>query len=396
MAARMSRTLRFRRLALSILCALAVSAPAVSTALQWARYDSDADNEAIRYSSTTPSDAITKLQRRIDAGTATLHFERQSGYLRSLLDELTVPVASQVLVASNVSFQAERISSQRPRALYFGDDIYVGWVQGSRVLEIAAVDSQLGAIFYTLDQEGGTRPRFRRQTTLCLQCHDSPSLTHGVPGLIPLKFRAGGWSVTGTSGSDVHVGLDLHRQLDVRPYLGAHSDMVALMVLDHQVQLHNLLTRANYRTRMARHFDEGSISDTTTRVVGEVGESLLEGLLFADQPPIARPVSPRSAFARDFARRGPYDRLGRSFFQLDLKGRLFRYACSYLIYSESFDALPAAVKTYVFKRLREVLTGEVTSDRFAHLSRADRASILEILVDTKPDFAAWHATAFER
>jgi len=65
-----------------------------------------------------------------------------------------------------------------------------------------------------------------------------------------------------------------------------------------------------------------------------------------------------------------------------------RYPLSYLVYSEQFDALQVPAKEQFFRRVREILTGSDTSKDFSNLSDADRKAILEILNDTKPEFAA--------
>ena len=88
---------------------------------------------------------------------------------------------------------------------------------------------------------------------------------------------------------------------------------------------------------------------------------------------------------REFAERGPFDKQGRSLRQFDLSTRLFKYPCSYLIYSKAFDGMPADVREYVLRRVYDVLTGEDQSPEFAHLSAADRTAIREILVETKPN-----------
>ena len=67
---------------------------------------------------------------------------------------------------------------------------------------------------------------------------------------------------------------------------------------------------------------------------------------------------------------------------------MFRYPLSYLIYSESFQALPEVARGQVYLRLWEVLEGGDTGDTFAHLSGRDRTAILEILEETEPGFAA--------
>lgn len=427
--------------------------PARSALAQWVPAGSDADNDAIRYSTATSADAVAQLQRRLDAGSTTLRFEAKGGYLNSVLQELGIPISSQTLVFSKTSGQRELISPPKPRALYFHHDVYVGWVQGSSVLEIAAVDPELGAVFYTLRQENTAGPTFQRQTQACLPCHDSPSLTGGVPGLIvksvhpdnegepivsartfvttpqsPLKERWGGWYVTGRHGAQLHMGnaiathnpdgignldltrganlTDLRTRIDTRPYLGRHSDIVALMVLEHQIQVQNLITRASYRTRMAQQFDRARnkelgrdpefVPDSTRNVVSRVAEPLVRAMLVVDEARLTDPVAGTSGFSNQFANQGPRDHAGRSLFELDLVRRLFRYPCSYLIYSASFDALPPAVKDYVYRRLWEVLTGEDPSEVFAHLSQDDRTAIRDILVETKPDFAAWRTVRVSR
>jgi hypothetical protein len=430
--------------ALTLLLALFLLVPGASQALQWLGRSSDAENDAIRYSRTAPADAIARLQRAIAAGSLHLQFEAKRGYLESVLKALDISPSSQALVFSKTSFQRELVSPSTPRAMYFNRDVYVSWVQGSQILEIASMDPNLGAVFYTLDQRRRSRPTFRRQTEACLRCHDTLSWTGGVPGLImrsvypdrqgepvlaagtflttdrsAFSERWGGWYVTGAHGAQRHMGnvtaqrdadgaridmagganvTDLRTRIDTNPYLNGQSDIVALMVLAHQNALYNLMTRASYRTRMALAFDRvrnqdlgrrgDAVSDVTIALVKTVSEPLVEAMLFAGEAPLTAPVSGTSSFAREFEKQGPASKTGRSLLELDLQRRLFRFPCSYLIYSPAFDALPSLVKDYVYRRLREVLSSEDTSDVFAHLSRGDRAAINEILVETRPGYSA--------
>jgi hypothetical protein len=343
-------------------------------------------------------------------------------------------------VFSKTSFQAPRIAPRTPRALYFNDQVSVGFVRGGDVLEIAAADPQQGIIFYTIDQEKAAQPSLDRRGE-CLQCHASPG-TLGVPGLTvrsvfpdisgmplfhagsfttdhrsPLKERWGGWYVTGTHGAERHMGnvvvedknqpdqldrekganvTDLKGRLDAGAYLTPHSDIVALMVLEHQTRMQNLITRVNWETRMAlqssaainaalgRPADE--LSDSAKRRIQNPAESLVGYLLFAEEAPLTAPVRGTSGFTEEFAKCGPRDCKGRSLREFDLRTRMFKYPCSYLIYSEGFDALPAPAKSYIYRRLNEILTGKDTSPKFSRLSAADRQAILEILRETKPDF----------
>src|SRR5262245_14665028 len=98
------------------------------------------EQEPIQYSLSQPDNRVSRLIERIGAGGVTLAHEPRFGYLRALLSELNVPVSSQMLVFSKTSLQRHRISPRTPRALYFSDDVYVGFCQQGDVLEISAVD----------------------------------------------------------------------------------------------------------------------------------------------------------------------------------------------------------------------------------------------------------------
>ncbi len=399
----------------------------------------DFERPPIKYSVATPRNPVSDLQRRVDAGECRLEFEPERGYLASVLAALDVPVESQALVFSKTSLQRQRISPKRPRAVYFTDDVYVGFCQSGEVLEISVADPKLGTVFYTLDQAEAARPTFLRQTDNCLLCHGS-SRTGGVPGHVvrslfvdgggepilsagstmvdhttPFEKRWGGWYVTGTHGDQKHAGnlvvrervdpheidnaagqnvTDLSRLVNLTGYLSSHSDIVALMVLEHQTLVHNKLTQANFATRQALDYEvmlnkalgepTGKRLDSTTRRIASAGDALVESLLMVDEAELSAKVTGTSGYAEWFTRQGPKDSQGRSLRDLDLNRRLFRYPCSYLIYSQSFDSLPEEMREYVWNRLWSILSGEDESEQFAHLSAGDRQAIREILGDTKP------------
>jgi hypothetical protein len=375
-------------------------------------------------------EAIADLQRRIDSGEVKLPIDDKTGYLRALLKELQILPSSQSLVFGKNSAQLFLISPETPRALYFNDDVYVGYVQGAPHIEFASMDPIAGPVFYTLDQGEAAKPQFKKEPTDCLACHDTFDSDKPVPRLLvlstlsdpkgvalnrsaivtndksPFIERWGGWYVTGTHGSQRHMGnrfvrepasslgdmrkyaasanlneganlTDLSKRFDTTPYLNSHSDIVALMVLGHQTHIHNLITVASFSLR-----DKASDSD-----LKEKGEQLLKAMLFSEAVPLTEPVKGTTNFAAEFSALGPRDSKDRSLHQLDLKQRLLQYPLSYLIYSKSFDALPEAAHDYVYRRLWEVLSGKDQSKEFAHLSLEDRKTILEILQDTKPDFA---------
>lgn len=394
----------------------------------------------INYNSAPLTDRVSRLQEQVARGDVKLKFDEKNGYLRSVLEHLDVPISSQMLVFSKTSFQLRRIMPNRPRAVYFNDNVYVGWVQHGDVVELSSADPQLGAIFYTLRQKETDSPRFVRDRGQCLTCHAS-SRTAGVPGHLvrsvyagrsgqpyfgsgtfttdhrsPFKQRWGGWYVSGTHGSHRHMGnvtvtdakqpeqldterganlADLVQLFDVSPYLSAESDIVALMVLEHQTQMQNLITRAGFETRAALHYDKvmnramdrplDHRSDSTIRRITAVTNKLVDYMLFVDEFRLQDSVRGTSRFAEEFTARGPFDAGGRSLRELDLKHRLMKYPCSYLIYSEPFDHLPAPAKECVYRRLFDVLSGSEQEGRFSHLTGADRKAILEILLETKSD-----------
>ncbi len=409
--------------------------------LLWAQ---DYAEEPINYLKATPADAVAGLQTKIDSGEAQLKFDSKHGYLLSVLQALHVPVSSQMLVFSKTSFQRDRISPQTPRALYFNDRVYVGWVQDGNYVEVSSADPQLGAVFYILKQEPTDKPKFMRQTYECLQCHDS-NLAGSVPGNLmrsvypdrtgnpifsagsyvtsdqsPLGERWGGWYVTGKHGGQFHMGnmvaqseaapqqtdwakggnlTDLSKVINVTPYLSKHSDIVALMVAEHQTQVQNRITRANYGTRQALEYarllnkDLGRapefLSDSVKSRIKSVCEPLVKAMLFAGETRLTAPVTGTSNYAAQFAGFGPFDRRKRSLREFDLQSRLFRYPLSYQVYSATFDGLPEQAKQYVYSRFEEILTGKDRGEDWARLSDADKTAMLEILRDTKPDFADW-------
>ena len=355
-------------------------------------------------------DPIARLQAQLDRGAVTLGYEPQHGYLRAVLDALKVPVSSQTLVFSKTSFQYKKISPQHPRALYFNDDVYVGQVHDGKVLEFISFDANQGAIFYILDEKQAEHPRFQRAELDCTTCHVAAT-TRNVPGVLirsitttptgtqapqtpsfvtghdsPLSERWGGWYVTGNAGTQPHMGVTDLSRVDTAAYLSPTSDVVAHLVLAHQTQMHNLITLTNYQTRLALY------AQAPAQKYEGPAEELVRYLLFANETPLAEPIAGTSGFAEAFAARGLRDGRGRSLRDFDLRTRIFKYPCSYLIYSEDFDALPAPVKTYVYHRLLEVLTGRDQSDDFARLTKDDRRAVLDILLATKhglPD--EWNA-----
>ena len=385
------------------------------------------DGDIINYHLRTPNEAVARLQKKIDGGEARLSFDRQFGYLPALLESLGVPRSSQMLVFSKTSLQRQLISPANPRAIYFNDDVYIGFIPGAPLLEVSAVDPNLGGVFYALAQDATAKPQFKRSAD-CLQCHGAAK-TLGVPGHLvrsigtdetgeldlhnevsnithrtPFEERWAGWYVTGTHGNQVHRGnlvgqeafnrqakepnylgnlTDLSPLFDVRKYPFAGSDIAALMVLEHQAHMHNYFTRLNFETQiMLRQY--GHI-----RYLKSQSEALLRYLLFTEEAPLAAAVRGNQAFVSAFTRSGPRDSKGRSLRDLDLQTRLFKHPCSFLIYSPAFDSLPAPMKEHLYQRLWDILTGQDQNPDFSKLRQEDRSAILDILLETKSGLPAY-------
>ena len=347
---------------------------------------------------TTFTDPVALLNRRIERGEVKLRYTPERGYLPSLLKELAIPVSSQMLVFSKTSLQTDRISSSTPRAVYFNDDVYVGWIPDSPMMEVASVDPRYGTVFYTLPQSETKTPSFVRLEQPCISCHGSVSEDVPAPLLLmmssdmneagdlvkqfllttdrsPFSERWGGWYVTGMAGEAKHMGREI--PANTKRYLTSHSDVVALMLLAHQAEVHNRISETSHKARTA-----GGSAGLAAAV-----EPLVKILLFSGETPLAAPIRGSSNFAKEFTAKGPRDRRGRSLRDLDLRTRLLRYPLSYLIYSESFQQMPTSAKEAVYRRLREVLSGRDQSENFQHLTGIDRTAILEILTATLPDFS---------
>ena len=373
-------------------------------------FTGELDHPAIQYSKRPVHDPVAALNAKLDAGHA-LAFEPEHGYLQSVLDALGIPVESQVAVFAKSSFQQHLIGPANARAIYFNDTVAVGWIRGGPLLEIASEDPQQGTIFYTLNQWKSASPRLKRRDD-CLGCHESYD-TMGVPGMllrsvypaadglvirelgsynvdhrVAFAHRWGGFFVTGKTDALSHLGNAGFKgdseaesvETNLKGFLAPTSDIVALMVFDHQMHMTNLLTRIGWETRFAQHENIA-----TQEKIAAMAKELVDYLLFDQEARISSPVRGTSGFEEKFAAEGPFDKQGRSLRQFDLSRRMMRYPCSYMIYSPAFDALPAQAKDAVYQRLSRVLKGQEPS----RLSSQDRRAIVEILRDTKKDLPAY-------
>ena len=407
------------------------------------------EQSPMNYSQSTPNDAVTRLQAALASGSVKFT-GRDREVLSKLLQELKVPVESQVMVFSKTSLQRQRISPDHPRAIYFSDDCYIGWVP-SGLAEVITIDPKLGPIFYQLDPNAAhsdAAPGFKRDSD-CLRCHGG-TFVRDIPGLFvrslhtdvngemllqggsqvvdfrtPFTNRWGGWYVTGQHGSALHRGnvfteekgnelavdfkrganvTNLNKFFDTGRYLADGSDIVALLVLEHQTAMQNTITRAGmncrrmleYQQALLRELKETSTNEFAYESVRNVFtgavQDVVDDLLFCGEAELPAGVQGSPAFQAAFqanARRSP---AGQSLKDFSLKGHLFQNRCSYLIYSDSFLALPTQLKKRVYARLENILRAPVAEPRYAYLGSEERARILSILHRTQPEFQAFLET----
>ncbi len=376
------------------------------------------EHKAIQYFETPTNEPVKRLDDLLDQGKAKLDYQPGGlGYLPSLLKQLDLNVDSQVLVYTQTSFQAPLISPQHPRAIYFNDDIAVGFVQFGEVMEVSALDPKQGVAFYTLSTRKTDKPGFARRE-VCLQCHQGGH-TLGVPGLVvsssyipkgteveharggfvtddrtPIEDRWGGWFVSGDLGGQKHQGIPIGPGIEptfnTSAYLSPNSDVVPLLTLEHQTRMTNLMIRIGWDTRIA--MAEGKLEESRDKLDAAI-EDMVGYMLFVNEAPITAPVKGVSTFTKTFPERGPRDKQGRSLRDFDLRTRLFKYPLSYMIYNKAFDGMPDWARDRIYRRLYDVLTGKDTSPTFARVSDDDRRNVLEILRETKPNLPAYWKVA---
>jgi len=389
------------------------------------------DLPPIRYSDTRAEDALSRLAAELASGVKRVEGEGALERLAFVLRELKVPVESQVLVFSKTSHQNPLIHPRNPRALFFSEDAYVGYVPGGAI-EAVVVDARLGPVFYLIEAGGAGGLRIERDLSNCMSCHGT-TRTENVPGMqvrsvhpnadghpllalgtshvthdTPLAERWGGYYVTGVS-SLPHLGnrtytedgpvdprpsdwRDLKGKIDVAKYPRPTSDIVALMVLEHQCRMHNLLTAAalHYRRTvfLSKALDAAADPDegAAGRLADGAAEKIVAELLFRDEADPGDGIEGGEEFQRVFAARFPRTAAGDSLADFQLYRRIFKNRCSYMIYSQAFRDLPPRVKRAVLAKLKAALAGREPA--FDWLKASERRRIEAILAETLPDWPA--------
>ena len=391
------------------------------------------DLPPVRYSDSQASDPMTQWAREMEEGKGPVDLSGLE-LLNHVLRRLEVPVESQILVFSKTSKQNSLIHPDTPRALFFHENAYVGYVPGGDV-EVITHDPMLGAVFYLVTSgKSGSPPNVRRDTSSCVSCHGG-GRTEGVPGVLirsvfpdgdgqpiatlgsfdidartPVAERWGGYYVTGRSSlphlgnrtfapstqrimPDAAVELEtLRHTIPTRRYPRETSDIVALMVLEHQCRVHNLISHAALQYRrfawLQAALDPQADPDDgdAGRIAERSAKEIVAALLFRDEADLGDGVEGDPAFQEAFSRRFPKSKSGKSLADFHLQSRMFKNRCSYMIYSHVFSTAPARIQEAVIRELRRILVAPEVPADFSHITSSERKRIVEILEDTHP---AW-------
>ncbi len=396
----------------------------------------------INYSATPTNDRATAINAIFQSRAMEIRSMPAKKRLQWLLDEMGVPVESQIFVFSKTSLQRDLINPEAPRVLYFSDEAYIGW-SPTGAFEVAVFDAKLGATFYVFEPHATKEEPLLMRSGDCLLCHSrhehTPSLrtrsvfpdasgeplsgsgSSNIAPSTPLAERWGGWYVTGTEAPFEHRGnltgkkiddfegpaalptrnlLSLEGVVDTRRYLLKTSDVVPLLMHDHQVHVHNVLSTANQDARIALHRwpamreilglpANAPPQGSCLVVFDSQAEKILDALLCRDEAAWpAGGIRGDGVFTPAYAKTRKPDTKGRSLRDLDLQTHLFRYRCSPLIYSQSFTTLPKQLADIVLLRLSSGLRAFPPSPAFGHLADDERVAIHEILSATLPNLPA--------
>jgi hypothetical protein len=381
----------------------------------------------IRYSDTAAANTLTKLAADLASGARKVNGATDLERLKFVLDELRVPVESQILVFSKTSHQNRLIEPKNPRALYFSENAYVGYVPGGDI-EAIIQDPLLGPVYYLIETGGPGGLEIERDLTTCISCHATSNTEH-VPGMLvrsvvpdeggrpllamgtrlvdhesPLPERWGGYYVTGRS-SLPHLGNrtyvenepaeprpsdlpDLRNTLDTTKYLRPTSDIAALLVLEHQCRMHNLLTAASMQYRRAiflsRLLDPSASPDAGSagQVADSMADKIVDCLFFKGEADPGEDIEGGEDFQKSFEARFPKTKDGRSLADFKLYNHIFKHRCSYMVYSDAFRHLAAPVKQLVIRKMRSALTGNDSA--YDWIKASEKRRIEAILSETLP------------
>lgn len=389
----------------------------------------DFRNPIHQYDSAIPQDPFSKSLNGIINGEANLNFKSEKDYLLSLLNLFSISPHSQLLVFSTTSLQLSRISPSNPRAIYFSEDIYLGYVPGGQI-EIIGIDPYLGAIPYIFnlpDKNSPAHPKVYRSRR-CMNCHASNDIG-GIPGLlissvipapdggtidvfrkrsfghaVPFDERFGGWLITGRHpfsnswANSIGSMQGEHIKKITNPpgefftwdkYLANSSEIVAHLILEHQIGFTNLCISISYKFReislQNSNFNDKEIKD----FIETETQALLSYILFKDEAPFPKNKIDRSSeYINNFQSGKNNINEVHSLKKLNLQSRLFENRCSYMLFSNSFKGLPLQIKNHLISKLHFILTSnpEKVPKEFSYLGVEERKRIHNTLSNLLQDY----------
>lgn len=383
----------------------------------------DFDKAPHNYWQRPLKDRFTRLKQDLETGRIALDRSSEKAFLLSLLKALHIPATSQMLLFSTTSLQLGLINPGNPRAIYFSDDIYLGYIPGGKI-EIVSLDPELGGIFYIFDIPRGEQPIRIERATRCMNCHADEE-TRQVPGLvvksvipgptggsltayriaqnghqIPFSERFGGWYVTGQHSITNHRGnvigrlspqglstqkIEAGKRFDYARYLVPSSDILPQLLHEHQAGFVNRVLEAGYRTRTSLFLGQGKLTPAARTELDEQANMVVRYLLFADEVPLPTGgVAGEADFKRDFTNQARKVG-GVSLRDFDLQTRLFKHRCSYMIYSPVFQGLLPEIKQRIYQRLGEALSTEKPDKEYTYLPAVEKQAIRHILKQTLTD-----------
>jgi hypothetical protein len=386
----------------------------------------DLDRPPHEYHTRTPRDRFTRLKDDLESGRLALDQSSERGFVISLLQALEIPVTSQMLVFSTTSLQLRLITPENPRALYFNEDIYIGWVPGGRI-EVVGLDPELGAVFYIFDPPRLGQPVRVERSEKCMKCHAADDTNH-VPGLvvksvvpgptggsltafrieqtghgIPFDQRFGGWYVTGSNhlgawenaigrfsaGQLLKTVIEPGTRFDFDRYPVATSDVLPQLLHEHQAGFVNRVVEAGYRARTYLFADGENLTPGHAALLDEQAQIVTRYLLFAEEAPLPPGgIQTDATYRADFLKKRRATADGLSLKDFDLQTRMFRHRCSYMIYSPVFATLPPAMKQRIYTRLASALSTEKPETEYAYLPEPEKKAIRAILLATLTDLPA--------
>lgn len=380
----------------------------------------DLDHPAHNYWKRPLEDNFSRMVGDLNSGKIALDRSGELPFLRSLLEHFDIPVESQLQVFSTTSLQLRFISPRNPRAIYFNEDISIGFIPGGRI-EVISLDPQAGAIFHIFDIPRGNGPINFERSNRCMNCHGGTE-TRDIPGLllksslpgptggtlrsfrderhghdIPFEERFAGWHVTGKHGIKNHQGNMIGKmwkgefssetflpgdKSDLDKYPVPTSDILPHLLFEHQAGFTNRVLEATYLARFFDHENGGNLTPEQGEQLDELADGIARYTLFADEAPLPRGgIEGQPVYIEAFRENRRESSNGTSLKDFDLKTRLFRYRCSYMVYSPLFKEMPEAVRTRVIQRLTEALSDDPPGE-FQYLPPSERREIRKILSET--------------